>query len=133
MLAKQTVKSFYDLDLAKDDHAINYVHPDCELNWHSSKGFTKLEYADVEKLLAEIRRSYESFRYKISHLLQDESTITIRHTVNAALIERPSKIEPIAHFITIWETKEGKLFKGFEISQLADDGKASINSFNLRS
>jgi len=45
-------------------------------------------------------------------------------------IENPSKEVPLAHYITIWEVKDGKLFLGHEISQLADDSVVSLNSFS---
>jgi len=129
MTPKNIAKSFYELDLAKDESAINFIHPNCELKWHSSKGFTIFDYSAIESMLKEIRRSYETFKYKISHLLQDDNTVTIRYSINAASIERPTKFEPLAHFISIWETKDGKLYKGFEISQLADDSSESLNSY----
>ncbi|MEM6514673.1 MAG: nuclear transport factor 2 family protein [Bacteroidota bacterium] len=132
MSAKQIVKSFYELDLANDDYGMNYVHKDCELNWHSSMGFRILDFNGIENMLIEIRRSYETFKYRISHLLQDGNTVTIRYSINAASIERPGEPEPLAHFITIWETKEGKLYKGYEISQLADDSRESLNSFSTK-
>ncbi|WP_026755976.1 nuclear transport factor 2 family protein [Sediminibacter sp. Hel_I_10] len=129
MSAKTIAQSFYNLDLAKDDHAISCIHKDAKLKWHSSKGYTILDYNGMDAMLKELRRSFESFRYKISHVLEDNDTVTLRYTIYAASIERPDKEEALAHFITIWETKDGKLFKGFEISQLADDSQESLNSY----
>ncbi len=129
MSVKKIAEKLYALDLAKDENAMDYFHKNCELNWHSSKGFTILDYDAISKMLSEIRRSYESFSYQISHLLEDKETITARYTIYASSIERPTKNEPIAHFISIWEIKDGKLFKGHEISQLADNSKESLNSY----
>ncbi len=129
MSVKAVAQRFYGLDLAKDENAIDYFHENCELNWHSSKGFTKLNYGQIDKMLKEIRRSFESFRYSISHLLEDENSVTVRYTIYAAAIERPTKDEALAHFISIWEIKDGKLFKGYEISQLADQDTETLNSY----
>ena len=130
MSVKAVVQNFYGLDLARDANAIDFLHKDCELKWHSSKGFTTLNYAQIEKMLKELRRSFESFRYSLSHLLEDGNTITVRYTIYAASIERPTKEEALAHFISIWEIKDGKLFKGYEISQLADQVAETINSYS---
>lgn len=130
MSAKNIVKTFYSQDLAKHDEAIILIHPDVQLKWHSSKGYRTLTYDAIENNLKEIRRSYESWRFKISHLLEDNQQVTIRYTVYSTSIEQPNVEEPLAHFITIWEVKEGKLYRGYEISQLADDGKESLNSFS---
>ena len=45
------------------------------------------------------------------------------------MIERPEKEDAIAHFISIWEVKEEKLYRGFEISMLADISSESLNSY----
>ena len=129
MSAKDIVKKFYSQNLATEDQAMHLMHPDCELNWHSSKGYKSLDYNAVDEKLKEIRRSYESWKFKISHLLEDKKQVTIRYTIYATSIERPNKEQPLAHFITIWQVKEGKLYKGFEISQLADDSSGSLSSF----
>ena len=39
MTAKEVVKSFYSLDLAKNSEAIKFIHKDCLLHWNSSKGY----------------------------------------------------------------------------------------------
>jgi len=129
MSAKDIVKTFYSQNLASEDQAMNLIHPDVELNWHSSKGYKSLNYNDIDDKLREIRRSYETWRFKISHLLEEKEEVTIRYTIYATSIERPNKEQPLAHFITIWQVKEGKLYKGFEISQLADDSSGSLSSF----
>ncbi|WP_047546271.1 nuclear transport factor 2 family protein [Psychroserpens sp. Hel_I_66] len=129
MSAKQIVKAFYDLDLAKDQNIIAHFHKDCELKWHSSKGFTKLNFQGIEEMLKGVRKSFHSFKYRVSHLLEDNGVVTARYTIYVTAIERPEKEDPLAHFITIWETKDGKLYKGFEISQQVDNSSESLNSY----
>jgi hypothetical protein len=36
----------------------------------------------------------------------------------------------MAHFITIWELKDNKLYRGYEISQQADVSLESLKSFS---
>ena len=128
MLAKEIVKSFYESDLANDSSIIpKYLHKDCKLHWNSSKGFSVLDFNELKELFKDINKSYESIRFQISHLLQDDNHVTSRYTLFVKTIESPEEEVALAHFITIWEVKEGKLFRGFEISQLADESPVSLN------
>ncbi|MFT4610827.1 MAG: hypothetical protein ACJA1H_000516 [Glaciecola sp.] len=129
MSAKEIVKAFYDLDLAKDEHIIDLFHKDCVLKWHSSKGYTKLDLQGMKNMLQGVKQSYHSFKYRLSHLLEDDNIVTARYTIYVTLIERPDKEDALAHFISIWEVKDGKLYKGYELSQLADDSSESLNSY----
>lgn len=129
MTPKEVVKQFYQSDIAKDDNIMYYFHLDCELKWNSSKGYRTLNFQGIEEMLHGIRKSYHSFKYRVSHLLEDDHIITARYTVYATTIERPENEDALAHFISIWEVKDGKLFKGYEISQLADVSSESLNSY----
>jgi hypothetical protein len=129
MSAKSVVQKFLDSDLAKDQETIDLFHKDCKLNWHSSKGFTEIDYNGIASKLKAIQKSYESFKYSYSHILQDGHIVTSRSTIYVTSIERREKEDALAHFISIWEVKDGKLYKGYEISQLADSGSSSLNSF----
>ena len=80
-------------------------------------------------MLKGVQKSYLSFKFRVSHLLQDNNTITVRYTIYATTIERPEKEDALAHFITIWEVKDNKMYRGFEISQLADISSDSLNSY----
>ena len=129
MSAKEIVNNFYQSDLAKDDKIMNFFHENCELSWNSSKGFTKLDFQGIDDMLKGVQKSYLSFKFRVSHLLQDNNTITVRYTIYATTIERPEKEDALAHFITIWEVKDNKMYRGFEISQLADISSDSLNSY----
>lgn len=129
MSIKEVVKSFYDLDLAQEDNVVTHFHNDCILKWHSSKGYSEFDLEGVKSMLEGVKQSYHSFKYKLSHLLEDGNVVTARYTVYSTTIENPEQEEPLAHFISIWEVKDGKLYKGYEISQLADDSLDSLNSY----
>ncbi|MEZ4792867.1 MAG: nuclear transport factor 2 family protein [Gelidibacter sp.] len=130
MSPKKIVKHFYELDLAKDRDAISHFHKDCQLHWNSSKGFVILDFDGINSMLEGIRKSYITFKYRLSHLLEDGNAVTARYTIYATPIENPDEEQPLAHFISIWEVKKGKLYKGYEISQLADEDSASIKTFS---
>lgn len=131
MTPKEYVKRFYESDFANDTAVIdNYLHKDCLLHWSSSKGFSVLKFNDIKDLFLDISRTYESFRVEISHLLADENFVTTRYTVHVRTIEDPDEEQPMAHFITIWELKDNKLYRGYEISQQADVSLESLKSFS---
>ncbi len=127
---KDIIKNFYNSDFANDPNIYkNFMHPEGCLNWNSSRGFTKLNQEQLTALLKDINSSYESVRIQISHLLEDGNFVTVRYTLYVTTIEDPDEERPMAHFITIWELRDGKLFLGHEISQLADESPVSLNSY----
>ena len=130
MSAKKIVKAFYDSNLALDENIIDMFHEDCVLHWNSSQGFSTINKAGIAEMLKGVKESYLSFNYRLSHLLGDGGTITARYTIYCTTIERPTKEEPLAHFISIWEVKDNKLYKGHEISQKLDDSVENLTSFS---
>ncbi|WP_281986202.1 nuclear transport factor 2 family protein [Aquimarina aggregata] len=127
---KDIVKSFYEADLIHDAEAFSkYLHPDIELYWNSSFGFSKKNFEDIKKMFTDMAVSFETFRCEISHLIAEENQVSIRYTYFAKTIENPDKEDAIAHFIAIWELKEDKLYKGYQISQQGDNTPESMKSF----
>lgn len=130
MEPKQCVKEFYASDFYKDPTSIkNYLHPEAVLFWNSSVGFNKMNYDDICNLSKELSRTYVSLRTEVSHLLQEDSAVAIRFTYYVKTIENPEEELPMAHFVAIWEMKDNKLFKGYQISQQADDSPENLSSF----
>lgn len=115
---KEIVRSFYLNDLLKDDTIIErYFHPELVLLWNSSDGLTIMHYDDLVDFFTEIRRTYQDFRLEISHLLEDDSHVTIRYKYYVRTIENPEEELGIAHFIAIWEIKDDKMYRGYQVSQ----------------
>ncbi|WP_452230225.1 nuclear transport factor 2 family protein [Lacinutrix sp. MEBiC02404] len=130
MTPKQVVQKFYSSDLANNSEAVDlYFHKDCTLSWHSSKGFNVLDFNALKLVFEEVRKMYDTLRFETSHLLQDENMVTIRYTSYFTTVENPNEEMPLAHFSTIWEVKDDKIIKGFQMSQLADSSSESLNSF----
>ncbi len=128
--AKDIVRSFYETDLIHKTEAFSeYLHPETELYWNSSFGFVKKGFEDIKTMFGEMALSFETFRCEITHLIHEGDMVTARYTYFAKTIENPDKEEVIAHFITIWELKDGKLYKGYQISQQGDNTPESMKSF----
>lgn len=127
---KDCVEKFYSSDFYKNPEAVKtYLHPEAVLFWNSSAGFHKLNFEEISDISRELAKSFESLRAEISHLLCENNMVTIRFTYYARTIENPDEELPMAHFISIWQIKDGQMFKGHQISQQADDSPESLDSF----
>lgn len=127
---KKIVQSFYDSNFYKNPEEIkNYLHPDAELFWNNSAGFSKMNYSDILNLGIEMSRSFESIRAEVSHLLKDKDQVTIRFTYHVRTVENPDEEIPLAHFISIWTIQDDKMYRGYQISQPADETPENLSSF----
>ncbi|QAA80617.1 nuclear transport factor 2 family protein [Aequorivita sp. H23M31] len=116
--AKEVVRDFYRSDILKDNTVLErYFHPDLVLLWNSPIGLSIMHYDDLVNFFDEIRRTYQDLRLEVSHLLADGNHVTIRYKYYVRTMENPDEEMGIAHFIAIWEVKDGKIFRGHQVSQ----------------
>lgn len=131
--AKEIVTSFYETDLINTPEAFSeYLHPEIELDWTSSFGFSKKNFEDIKILFEGMSSSFESLRFEISHIISENSMVSLRYSFLVRLIENPEIEEIIAHFMAIWELKDDKLYRGYQISQRGDNSNDSLQSFLLK-
>ena len=130
MEPKDCVAKFYSSDFYQNPKSVKeYLHPEAQLFWNSSAGFHKLGFSEIGEMSKELAKSFESLRADISHLLSDNDMVTIRFTYYVRTVENPDEELPMAHFIAIWQIRDGKMFKGHQISQQADDSPENLDSF----
>ncbi|MFT7036520.1 MAG: hypothetical protein ACJA2S_005052 [Cyclobacteriaceae bacterium] len=129
--AKEVVKGFYKSDLLKDETVLEkYFHPEAILIWNSDDGLTIMHNKDLIAFFKEIRRTYFDLRLEVSHLLADDNHVTIRYKYYVRTIENPDEELGIAHFIAIWEVKDAKLYRGYQISQPVTDNDDTSKSYS---
>ena len=129
--AKQVVRAFYLSDLLKDETVLEtFFHKEVELIWNSADGLNILHYNELDKFLAEVRRNYHDIRAEVSHMLEDDGHVTIRYKYYIRTIENPDEEMGIAHFICIWEVKDGKLYRGYQVSQPVTDKDDTTESYS---
>ncbi|MBT8261504.1 MAG: nuclear transport factor 2 family protein [Bacteroidia bacterium] len=129
--AKEIVRSFYKSDILNDDTVLErYMHKDLVLIWNSADGLSIMNYDDLVEFFAEVRRSYNDLRIEVSHLLQDDNHITIRYKYYIRTMENPDEELGIAHFIAIWEVKDDKLYRGYQVSQPVTDKDDTTESYH---
>lgn len=127
--AKKMVRGLYNSDFLNDPSVLNkYLHKDARLMWNASTGFSKLTMADISKMSTEMGKSFISLRPSITHILEDKDQVCIRVTYYVKTIENPDEEVAIIHFMAIWELKDGKLYKGYQISQPSDDDPLNIDA-----
>jgi predicted SnoaL-like aldol condensation-catalyzing enzyme len=120
MSAKQIVEKFYKSDALMDSEVLKeYLHPDIIVEWNSSKGFVELRYNSLIDLSIELSKAYVRSKVRISHLIAENDLVSVRYSHFVKTIENPREEMLLAHFFAIWQIKEGKLFRGYQMSQLS--------------
>ncbi len=128
---KEIVRSFYSSNILKDTSVIEtFFHTSIVLIWNSASGLAIMHYDDIVDFFAEIRRTYYDLRVEVSHLLADDTHVTIRYKYYVRTIENPDEELGIAHFIAIWEVKDGKLYRGYQVSQPVTDRDDTNESYH---
>ncbi|MBV1923855.1 MAG: nuclear transport factor 2 family protein [Flavobacteriaceae bacterium] len=131
MSAKQIVAKFFSSDILNDNTVLTkYFHKDLVLIWNSSDGLTIMNYEDIIDFFSEIKRTYYDLRIEISHLLEDDDHVTIRYKYYIRTIENPEEELGISHFIAIWEIKDGKMYRGYQVSQPVTDLDDTTESYH---
>ena len=119
---KEIVTKFYESNFYKDEDVLrSYLHPDVELSWYGTTGLKKLNLEGIAEISQQLAESYESLRAEIDKVVAKKENIAIHFTYHVRTIENPEEEMPLAHFIAIWEMKDGKLYKGVQISQLGEE------------
>jgi len=121
MSAKEIITKFFELDFVKDEDILSYFHDDCQVHWSNSKGFIQHSKSDIENLLNELKRNYHSYQAETFQILEDNNTVTVRYTIYVTPIERPEKEDALADFISIYEIKDQKIYRCYQISNLVDN------------
>lgn len=119
---KEIVKKFYESNFYKDEDVLrSFLHPDVELTWYGTTGRKKLNLEGIASISEQLAKSYESLRAEVEKVVAKSENVAIHFTYHVRTIENPEEEMPLAHFIAIWELKDGKLYKGVQISQLGEE------------
>lgn len=119
MSAKEIVKKFYKSDaLINAEIMKEFLHPECILEWNSSSGFIKMDFKTLINLTVEISRAYVRTKARITHILEEENIVSVRFSHYVKTIENPREEMFLAHMMVIWEIKDNKLYRGYQISQV---------------
>lgn len=119
MSAKKFVQEFYKSDALIDAEIIKtYLHPEVSVDWNSSKGFIKMGFDELVAMAGELSRAYIRSKVRMTHIVQEGDTVAVRYSHYIKTIENPREDMLLAHFFAIWELKDGKLYRGYQMSQV---------------
>jgi hypothetical protein len=120
MSAKDFLKAFYKSDALIDSTILkDFIHPEISIDWHSTEGFVQLNYEALINLVDQLHKAYVRSKVRISHIIEENEMITVRYSHFVKTIENPREEILLAHFMIIWEIKDDKLFRGYQMSQLS--------------
>lgn len=119
MNPKEIVLDFYNSDALYNSKTLEgFLHPDVILEWNSSKGFIKKDKAGLLQMAEDLKIGYEAFVVQIHHIVAEENKVALHYTHFGTTIENPNQINRLAYFFAIWEVLDGKLYRGYQMSQL---------------
>lgn len=120
MSPKKFVQAFYKSDALIDSEIMSsYLHPEVEIEWHSSKGFLTMDRERILALSAELSRAYVRSKVRISHIIQDGPMVSVRYAHYIKTVENPREEMLLANFMVIWEIRDGLLYRGWQMSQIS--------------
>lgn len=129
--SKEIVREFYRSDILKDPTVLErFFHPELVLIWNSVHGLSIMHFDEIVNFFDEVRRSYHDLRVEVSHLLADGNHVTIRYKYYVRTKENPDEELGIAHFIAIFEIKDEKIFRGYQVSQPVTDKDDTHESYH---
>lgn len=119
MSAKEIVQKFYKSEALLNSEVLkDFIHPDILIDWNSSTGFIQLNYESLLNLSNELSKAYVRSKARISHIIEEGDLVSLRYSHFVKTIENPREDMLLAHFIVIWQIKDDKLFRGYQMSQL---------------
>ena len=120
MNPKDLILDFYKSDVLLNRHTVDtLLHPEASIDWNSSKGFVQMNRADILNLTDDLNKAYVRSKINISHIIEEGNLVSVRYAHFVKTIENPREEMLLAHFFVIWEIKDNKLFKGFQMSNFS--------------
>ena len=120
MSIKEFVQKFYKSDALIDSEIMKTnLHPDVKLDWNSTKGLIEMDYDSMIAMANELSRAYVRSKERISHIIAEDALVSIRYSHFVKTIENPRAEMLLAHFATIWQIKDDKLYRGYQMSQFS--------------
>lgn len=117
MKPKDIVLDFYKSDVLLDRATVSeLLHPEVSVDWTSSTGLIKLNYSEILDLTDDLAKAYVRSKIRISHILQENDLVSLRYSHFVKTIENPREEMLLGNFFVIWEIKDDKLFKAYQMS-----------------
>lgn len=120
MKPKDIVLDFYKSDVLLDRKAVSeLLHPEIRIDWNTNKGFIQMNYEDILSYTDKLAKAYVRSKIRISHILQEKNLVSLRFSHFVKTIENPREEMLMGNFFVIWEVKDDKLYKGYQMSHFS--------------
>lgn len=129
MKNKKLVIDFLNSEYYKDSDIFQkYLHPDVEISWNSSQGFSKMNFQEFKDIVIGMGKTFTNLTAEISHAIAQGNKVSVRFTYHVETLEHPESMA-LAHFFSFWEIDEDKIYKIFLMSQPADETPDNLSSY----
>jgi len=119
MSAKEIVLKFYKSEALIDSEIMKeFVHPDILIDWNSSGGFIQMNYDSLLKFTDELNKAYIRSKVRMSHIVVEKDLVSVRFSHFVKTFENPREEMLMSHCMVIWQIKDNKLFRGYQMTQL---------------
>ena len=115
------VANFYQSNVNDTAELGEYLHPDVEVSWYGTTGLKKLNFEGISQISKQLSSSFDSMRVEIEKCFAKKENVAVHLSYYVRTIENPDEEMPLAHFVAIWEIKDGKLYRGVQVSQLGEE------------
>jgi len=120
MAIKKMIQEFYKSDALINSAVLDlYLHPEVLVDWNSSQGFLQMNREKLLILADDLAKAYIKSKVVINQIIQDKNQIAVRYSHYVKTFENPREEMLLANFFVIWELKDEKLFRAYQMSQLS--------------
>lgn len=106
-----------------------YLHEDVQIFWNSDSGYYKLTARDFQIITKNLTDSFDAWYCEIGHIIQEGNELGIRFSYFVETVENPDEELPVADFIGMLSLKDGKIHRGYLVSQPNEDSPHRLESF----
>jgi predicted SnoaL-like aldol condensation-catalyzing enzyme len=78
-----------------------------------------MNFDTIVNLAAELSKAYVRSKVRISHILAENDLVSVRYSHYVKTVENPREEMFLANFIVIWQLKDDKLYRGYQMSQIS--------------
>ena len=119
MATKKFIKDFYKSEALINRELLEpYLHPEFQMEWNGHSGLLKMNKQDLLEYTQELEKTYIRFKARMSHILVDKDLVSVKFSLFVRIVENPREELYLTDFMTIWEIKDDKLYRCYQVSRV---------------
>ncbi len=120
MSIKEFVQKFYKSDALIDSELLKeYIHPDIIVEWRNSQGIKFMNYQDMLDYTSSLSKNFVRSKVRIQHILEEGDLVSLHFSHYGNTIENPREETLLAQFMVVWQIKDDKLYRGYQMSYIS--------------